>query len=298
MSDKETSPAAQPNYYRPPEQHADEVRKMVLWLSIFFVGLTLLVVAIVFYADRLAQHLPFSAEKRFVRPYEAMADLWQQQNSDVEVVERQQVIEDYLQHLAHRLAIEMQLPDDYELQVHYLESDSVNAFATLGGHIFVFKGLLQQLPDENSLAMVMAHEIAHIQHRDPATAMGRGLALQMLYSFISGDYSTSGGLVLQSDELGLLMFSREQESAADVAAIHALRSRYGHVQGFDTLFRRLREETDEDSLVSDIPQWLSSHPALLTRIQNLQQLAQDNHWPEWGEVTPIPDEVILSMNRL
>ena len=82
-----------------------------------------------------------------------------------------------LQALADRLSAHMSLPRDLRLTVHYQDDEAVNAFATLGGHIFVNRGLLQHLPSENALAMVMAHEIAHAANRDPAAAMGGALLL-------------------------------------------------------------------------------------------------------------------------
>jgi len=47
-----------------------------------------------------------------------------------------------------------------------LESDELNAFASPGGIIFVTSGLINSLKNEDELASVLAHEIAHINHRD------------------------------------------------------------------------------------------------------------------------------------
>ena len=90
----------------------------------------------------------------------------------------------------------------------------MNAFATLGGHVFVCRGLMETLEDENSLAMIIGHELAHIKNRDPIVGMARGLTIQMLYSYITGDYSSLNVSGLGS-ELGLSYFSREQEYSSD-----------------------------------------------------------------------------------
>merc|ERR1711879_567360 len=58
-----------------------------------------------------------------------------------------------------------QLTDNKALpvRVHYLaDQDMPNAFATLGGHIFITRGLLDSVESENGLAMVLAHEYGHI----------------------------------------------------------------------------------------------------------------------------------------
>ncbi len=47
-----------------------------------------------------------------------------------------------------------------------IDTEEINAFACPGGYIFVTTGLLKLLPDENSLAGVLAHEIGHVEHGD------------------------------------------------------------------------------------------------------------------------------------
>lgn len=47
-----------------------------------------------------------------------------------------------------------------------LDSDEINAFACPGGTIFITKGMLNTVKNEEELAAVLAHEIAHVNHRD------------------------------------------------------------------------------------------------------------------------------------
>jgi predicted Zn-dependent protease len=47
--------------------------------------------------------------------------------------------------------------------VAILDSNEINAFATSGGHIFITRGLIAAAGSEESLAGVLAHEVAHIQ---------------------------------------------------------------------------------------------------------------------------------------
>ncbi len=44
-----------------------------------------------------------------------------------------------------------------------LDSNEINAFAASGGHLFVTLGLLDIVNSEDTLASVMAHEVAYIQ---------------------------------------------------------------------------------------------------------------------------------------
>ena len=72
--------------------------------------------------------------------------------------------EQALSQLLNKLIGEHALP----VSVHYLADEATpNAFATLGGHIFITRGLLENVQSENGLAMVLAHEYAHIELRHP-----------------------------------------------------------------------------------------------------------------------------------
>ncbi|HUF74058.1 MAG TPA: M48 family metallopeptidase [Gammaproteobacteria bacterium] len=269
----------EPVYYEPPAAHDNHLRKLAIFLTSFFGLLFLACIAVFVTADRIVTHLPFSFEQRFVRPYEVFAGYL----VDEEPSEAHEALRTYLGKLAQDLARRIDVPTDFELTVHYVDDiDTVNAFATLGGHIFVFSGLLKALPDENSLAMVLAHEIAHIKNRDPIAGLGRVVALQMLYAFVAGSYADYGG------ELGLLFYSREKETAADVLGITAIQGRYGHVGGAETLLRLLMDA--HDSASSQTPTWTVSHPDLEDRIAHVNAYAAEQGWMI-GTSTAMPKEI-------
>ena len=77
-----------------------------------------------------------------------------------------------LQVVAKRVAAQMSLPADMSVVLGYDESSLVNAYATLGGRIRVFKGLLRELHSEDALASLLAHEIAHVRRRHVASGVG------------------------------------------------------------------------------------------------------------------------------
>lgn len=280
----------EPVYYEPPEHHQDHIRKMVIGLLVFFSVLVLAVVLVFINARWLAMQLPFSAEKRFVEPYEDMArNIFDEQASAGD-----RAIQQYLQKLVDELARDMDVPEDIEITVHYLDKPTVNAFATLGGHVFVFEGLLAAMPDENSLAMVLAHEAAHIKHRDPVAHLGRGLALGMLINFVvGGGGGGSGEIAGHSGELGLLYFSREQESRADRVALEAVNARYGHVAGYTSMFRVLDESRPK---TASPPEWLSSHPEVAQRIEALDVVVERRGW-DMAEPRPIPQAIRQSIKE-
>ncbi len=228
-------------------------------------GLSLLV-------DHFANRIPFSAEKALTRRFETTT--------------ASQEMETYLNTLAQQLAQAQDLPPEFSIKVHYVDADTINAFATLGGNIVMFRGILERLPNENSLAMVLAHEIAHIKHRDPIRGAGRGVVIALALTTVSATLSNavtdqvlaSGGL------LTALQFSREQESEADATALESLTRHYGHVDGADALFEVLEKESSSMAP----PEFFNSHPGTETRIERIHQFATTLTGPEKIELTPLP----------
>ena len=287
-SNSETSMDEKQEIYQLPDNTDQSIKHMLWFLGLFFGGLLIIATLVIVNAHWLAKKIPFSAEQRFVRPYEEAVRRWYPGDSNDEM-------DQYLQGLADELATAMELPENYELHLHYVNSDLVNAFATLGGHIFVFEGLINQMPDENSLAMVLAHEVAHIKHRDPVAAMGRGLAIQMLYGFITSDYSSSADMFTTSSELGMAFFSREQEKQADLEALVALAGHYGHVSGYADFFAAMKIEMEDQN--ATLPEWLSTHPDLENRI-NYLELEIDNSGYQTGDRTPVPEDILQLMENI
>lgn len=70
----------------------------------------------------------------------------------------------YLNKICQVLVLNSAKPNLYKKYVvAILDSNQINAFATTGGHILITKGLLSCATNEDSLAAIIAHEIAHIQ---------------------------------------------------------------------------------------------------------------------------------------
>ena len=209
---------------------------------------------------------------------------------------RHETITHYLQDLGDQLANKMELHEDITITVHYSDSDVENAFATLGGHVFMYKGLLRQLPHENAIVTVLAHEIAHIKHRHPIVAMGQGIVLMTALAALAGVSDTQvatavGGM----SNLGSLSFSRKQETESDLSGLHAVAKHYGHVQGSDALFNLFAEIIAEDGGAS--PEMLSTHPNSEDRASRISDWAKKYNWQQTGKLTPVPDNISRYLNE-
>lgn len=234
-----------------------------------------LVLVLLLLADVLTSYIPFNIEQNISL-------------SGTEASTKEGPLPEYLQSLADRIAKAENLPEEMKITVHYLDDDTINAFATLGGHIFFFRGLLEKLPSENALAMLMAHEIAHIKHRHPIQSLGRGVIVGLALSVIS---TAAGDAIIerflgQTGYLTILKYNRDMESQADKTAMQALESIYGHLGGADELFKILQKEAS----ALDPPVFFSTHPLTEDRLYEIKihtsKLAAQSDY----KITQLPQE--------
>lgn len=256
--------------------------EMVMLLTgVIAVGFAL-TIALAYVAGYFADQISFETEVSMI---ESFADKLPGIGKDADPAAI--AIQEKLQGLADRIAVVQELPEGMEITVHYSEDDVVNAFATLGGHIFIYKGLIDQLESENSLAMVVAHEIAHIKNRDPIRSLARAVGVSLAFAMVLGS-SESGGsdeLISSVSTLTSLDFSRSQETDADEIALASVMALYGHVQGSTDLFNVLLAMESEVGVTP--PEFLSTHPVSTNRIHHLDELADQGGWTTKGELMPI-----------
>ncbi|KAB2922590.1 MAG: M48 family metallopeptidase [Dechloromonas sp.] len=243
---------------------------------------TLLVVGVLILsllAGQLTRHIPFAHEQALA----ASLDRWLPAAPETPVQQQRQ---QYLQSLADRLTAAMDIPADMPITVHYAPAGTVNAMATLGGHIVVFQGLIDTLPNENALAMVVAHEIAHVRHRHPIVAMGRGFAVMLALSSLTGigDGSLQRWLV-GVGMLPVLSFSRHQEEEADDAALHAMLRRYGHVGEAAAFFEHIARQ---QPAAGGLPIF-DTHPGHAERIARIRDFAARHGDAGNPPVIPLPE---------
>lgn len=237
----------------------------------------------------LAKRIPFSFETKIISQLDEPFG-----NAD-----QHPEMTEYLNELAQRLAAKMPMPEGMEVTVHYDSDDVFNAFATVGGNLFFYRGLLEAFTDENTLAMVMAHEISHVLHRDPIAAMGGGIASSIALMALTGSSGTAGSVLSNAGVLTSVQFTRKMEVEADREALAALYANYGHVQGSAELFLLFSSARadSEESEAGWLEGFVSTHPLDQDRIDNAEQMALDENWPLAGETTPLPKDFDLWLQR-
>ncbi|ODG98725.1 peptidase [Nostoc sp. KVJ20] len=168
----------------------------------------------------------------------------------------------YVEQIGRRLAANSDRPNlPYTFQV--VEDDAINAFATLGGYVYVHTGLLKAADNEAELASVIAHEIGHIG--------GKHLVKQMRQKAIASGLATASGLDRNAAvgigvELALNRpRSRNDEFDADQRGLRTL-TRAGYAQsGMVSFMQKLLQKG------GSVPTFLSTHPGTSDRINGLRR---------------------------
>lgn len=178
----------------------------------------------------------------------------------------------------------------YRFQV--MDSPEINAFAAPGGFVFVTRGLVRCCPDEDALAGVLAHEIAHVQENhglraikqsrvtEALTLAGREGAKQFGSAELGALTRTFGDSIADITRTMIVSgYSRAQELEADRGAVQIL-TRVGYHPG--GLVRMLEEM--EGRLKPGTQDFAKTHPSPGDRIAALK--AAGGEYPSY--VLPRP----------
>jgi beta-barrel assembly-enhancing protease len=157
----------------------------------------------------------------------------------------------------------------YEFEYAVLESPEVNAFALPGGKFVVFTGLLAMAGRPEEVAGVLAHEFQHALLRHSLQKMVRAAGLQAVLALLIGDLEGLGGVIRDAGvQIQELSYGRDQERAADLAAIDLLARAGIDPAGLPDFFDRLAAK---EGAVSGVIEGgkalalLSTHPASVER---------------------------------
>jgi predicted Zn-dependent protease len=167
--------------------------------------------------------------------------------------------------------------DDVKWQVFVIDDKkTVNAFATPGGYLYVYRGLLELAENEAELAGVMAHETGHVVARHSARSLVAAYGLDAIAAMAAGN---NPGLVAKiatsiASNGVMLSHSRADETEADEYG-----ARYSGGAGYDphgliTFFGRLQQkEGSSPKLLT----YLSDHPATQDRIEHVNRFIAEQH---------------------
>lgn len=186
----------------------------------------------------------------------------------------------YLNKICGAITINSEKPDLYNgYSVAVLDSDEINAMATPGGHILITRGLLKCTSNEEELASVIAHEIAHIQKQHSISAIKtsrfKDLSLnvaslainesdndevkQMMSVFGDSVDDVVSSLVLNG-------FSQEQEFEADAYALELLNNAGYNPHSIVNMLKTL-----EQNQANHKRGFVKTHPEPKKRIKKIEK---------------------------
>lgn len=189
-------------------------------------------------------------------------------------------------------------PDLGDWRVHVIDDPkTVNAFATTGGDLYVYSGLILLADDGAELGGVLAHEIGHVALYHVQRQMVDAVGLEALTALALGK---SPGVASQlvagaGGKMAMLANSRgDEKQADDWGVVHANEAGYDPT-GLVRFFRKLQAQEGHTSQALG---WLSDHPATPSRIQDVEGLIREKGLHATGEGPPGLDAVKAALGRL
>jgi predicted Zn-dependent protease len=179
----------------------------------------------------------------------------------------------YLRVLGDSLA---RVSDDRELSWTFdvVDQDEVNAFAVPGGHIYVYRGLIERMNTMSELAGVVGHEIAHITQRHSMTQMrdqqraNIGMTVGCLIAPQICNNQVGSTLVNLGSNAAFSKFSRDDEAEADRFGVAYVTRAGIDPRGMTSMFGVLMAERKRNP--SGVEAFFASHPVEESRIEATQ----------------------------
>lgn len=165
---------------------------------------------------------------------------------------------------------EVHYKDRFEWNVHIIKNDTIiNAFATPGGYLYFYTGIIKFLDNEAQFAGVMAHEMAHSDLRHSTNQLTKAYGTQILLSILLGQSSGQLTEIIASLAYGLgtLAFSRTHEYQADEYSVRYLYATSYEARGIADFFVKMESSARP-------PEFLSTHPSPENRIEKITEVWQ------------------------
>ncbi len=189
------------------------------------------------------------------------------------------VVADYVSKIGNRIVAGLDKPL-FNYHFYVIKTDPYNAFAIPAGYIFINSGLLMAMEDEDELAGILAHEIAHVnaRHISQKIEMSKKIGWARMAGMAAGilmGVAGGGGEATQAVTRGSaaaaqtaeLSYSRENEIQADQLGLNYLADAGYSGEGLLKVLKKMRSKQWFDS--KQVPTYLMTHPAVDDRIAYL-----------------------------
>ena len=188
---------------------------------------------------------------------------------------KDQNINQYVLCIANKIIPQVtQNPDPKQWEVQVFDDPQANAFALPGNKIGVYSGLLKYAQNQDQLAAVMGHEIAHViaKHGNErvSSQMATQAGLEIASVMLGGTQDANNAMILAGLGLGVqfgitLPFSRSHESEADLIGLDLMAKAGFNPEESVPLWENMSKAG------ASPPEFMSTHPSGSTRIKQLKE---------------------------
>lgn len=176
-----------------------------------------------------------------------------------------------LEHMLVALGVERGTEE--AIRVFVLDHEMVNAFALPGGYVVLFRGMIDAVLSPNEIAAVLAHEVGHVENRDPTRHALRSAGSIGILGLLFGDFAGGAAVLFLTERLISANYAQDAESGADEFAYTALEDAGVSPAALGDMFERLRDKYgDTEGVVAHF----LSHPSLSSRINRARDAARSD----------------------
>ena len=181
--------------------------------------------------------------------------------------------------IGNRIAIAANKPD-FQWEFNLVEDNQINAFCLPGGKVVVYTGILQVAKNDDQLATVMSHEVAHALARHGAERMsyeqisnGIGELSSVLLQGYAPEYASTFNLAYSTGvNVGVMLpFSRSHENEADEIGVHLMHKAGYNINEAVNFWINMKKLKGASKSTNS---FFSTHPSDDERIQNIEKIVK------------------------
>ncbi|MBN2355365.1 M48 family metalloprotease [candidate division KSB1 bacterium] len=194
---------------------------------------------------------------------------------------RNQEITEFLNRMAHEIGAVSDW-SGLEYNVYLVNEPDINHFSLPGGHIYIFRGLIEAAETASEVASAIAHEIAHIAARDGVDRMSHKYGYALAAQSVVGQNPEIPRQIIANlySRDTILDYSKEAEKQADRKCIkYAWKANYDPA-GLVFLLLKVRQAEEESP--QKVSLLLKTHPATSGRYRSVN-----------NELDSVPDRASL-----
>jgi predicted Zn-dependent protease len=199
---------------------------------------------------------------------------------------------EYVSSIGNRLVAELE-DNPFEFQFQIADDPIPNAFALPGGYVYVTRGILSLITNEDELACVMAHEIIHVTGRHSIKQMRSSILPHMLElpgAIVGNVVNEDLGKLLNtpittSNNLLLSSYSRKHETESDTKGIE-LASKAGYdPNAMASILDRLSLTVEVFTNEKEKKSYFDDHPYTPDRVKKITKTTSKLSWEEGAKIS-------------